>query len=119
MSRALPLMIAILVAGGAARAQEAIATAKGAPPPAPPAAAPLTLGGHDDFDDEGPVPVGPCGAVGHVKDGVMQPPDKRPHGEVFGGVGTHGYREAGGVVCLPVGDHSAVTLAVDVGRIGR
>ena len=33
-------------------------------------------------------------------------------------VGTHGYREAGGVVCQPVGDHTAVTIGVDVGGYG-
>ncbi len=120
MSRALPLMFAILLVAGSVHAQEAIRTADGTPPPAPSAgAAPLALGGHEDFDDEGPAPVGPCGAVGQVKDGVMQPPDKKPHGEVFAGVGTHGYREGGAVVCAPIGDHGAVTLAVDVGRIGR
>jgi hypothetical protein len=42
--------------------------------------------------------------------------DKSPHGEVFAGAGSAGYREAGGQVCVPVGDHVAAHLAVDVGR---
>jgi len=41
------------------------------------------------------------------------PPDKKPHGEVWAGVGTGGYREAGGVVTMPVGDCGQVTVAID------
>ena len=120
MRRVLPLILAAGLIAGTASAQEAIATAKAETPPAPPAnAPPLSLGRHKDFDDEGPPLVGPCGAVGEVRDGVAQKPDRKPHGEVFGGSGTHGYREAGGVVCVPIGDHASVTVAVDAARIGR
>lgn len=122
MRRALSFAFACLLiaAGGPCGAQEVIATAKNTPPPAPPmSAAPLWLGHHADFDDEGPPRIGPCGAVGEVHDGVAEPPDKKVHGEVFGGVGTRGYREIGGVLCVPVGDHAAVTVAIDAGRIGR
>jgi hypothetical protein len=41
------------------------------------------------------------------------PPDRKPHGEVWAGVGTRGYREAGGVVTMPVGDCGHVTVAID------
>ena len=121
MRRVLALSFAVgLFATGPASAQEAIATAKAETPPAPPAnAPPLSLGRHSGFDDEGPPLVGPCGAVGAVHDGVREKPDRNPHGEVFGGIGTHGYREAGGVVCVPIGDHGAVTIAVDAAHIGR
>ena len=45
--------------------------------------------------------------------------DRSPHGQVWGGVGTHGYRNVGGVVCVPVGDNSRVTIAVDSTNWGR
>jgi len=114
------LSAAIGVLPTIAAAQEAIPTAAGAPAaPAPAAsAAPITLPDTIDEDDAGPLPVGPCGAVGQIKDGQVQKPDRKPHGAVWAGVGTRGYREAGGVVCQPIGEHSAVTIAVDAARIG-
>ena len=113
--------LALLAMGApGALAQEAIATATSTPPPSPPVnTPPLRLSRKEAFDDEGPPLVGPCGAVGEIKDGVPQKPDRQPHGEVFAGVGTHGYREVGGVVCVPVGDNGSVTLAIDAGRIHR
>ncbi|MGI8839990.1 MAG: hypothetical protein ACR2F8_04265 [Caulobacteraceae bacterium] len=106
----------------AALAQEAISTATGAPAPSPASAAnaaPIALPDTIDDRDAGPLPVGPCGAVGLIRDGQVEKPDKKPHGEVWAAVGTHGYREAGGVVCQPIGDHTAVTIAVDAAHIGR
>jgi hypothetical protein len=41
------------------------------------------------------------------------PPDRNPHGEVWAGIGTGGYREAGGVVTKPLGDCGSVTVAID------
>ncbi len=38
--------------------------------------------------------------------------DKRPHGEVWAGVGTGGYREVGGVVTQPLGDCATVTIGM-------
>ena len=121
MRRALPILyVACLLAAGSLHAQEAIATAKAETPPAPPAnAPPLMLPRHPQFDDEGAPLVGPCGAVGAVHDGIAEKPDKKVHGEVFAGVGTAGYREIGGAVCIPVGDHGAVSIAVDYGHIGH
>lgn len=98
-------------------AQEAISTAAGAPTggaPEPASTAPIRLPDRIDTGDDIVRSVGPCGAPAKA-DGK---PDRSPHGEVFGGVGTRGYREAGGVVCLPIGDRAAVTVAVDAGRIG-
>jgi hypothetical protein len=121
MRRALPFIVAAgLVASGPCWAQEAIATATNASPPAPTTtAAPLLLGHRQGFSDEGAPLVGPCGAVGEVHDGVAEKPDKDPHGFVTAGVGTNGYREVGGAVCVPIGDHTAVSIAVNAGRIGR
>ena len=39
--------------------------------------------------------------------------DDRPHGAVWGGVGTGGYRNVGGVVTQPLGDCGQITLGVD------
>jgi hypothetical protein len=100
-------------------AQEAIPTAPRA------SASPLTDAAGADSDtlrlsdhvDEGPGflrPAGPCGGPAKTADGKA---DKSPHGEVWAGVGTRGYREIGGAVCVPVGDSSAVTIAVDTGQI--
>jgi hypothetical protein len=100
-----------------AGAQQAISTAQdtqlgGAPPPPPPS--PVDLPPHRlDIAQNIVRPVGPCGGLPNPDTGKL---DKSPHGEVFAGAGTHGYREAGGVVCVPIGDHAAVNVAVDFGR---
>ncbi|MEH6678589.1 hypothetical protein [Phenylobacterium sp.] len=38
--------------------------------------------------------------------------DTRAHGEVWGSVGTGGYREVGGVVTQPIGDCATVTIGM-------
>ena len=109
----------LLVSPVPASSQEAIATAARAPDggaPVSPAASdrPLRI---DDGVDDGPGflrPRGPCGGPARTADGKT---DKTPHGEVWAGVGTRGYRELGGAVCMPVGDHTAVSIAIDAGRI--
>ncbi len=112
------IAIAGMAAGSAVLAQEAIPTAGGSPvggAPIPASSGPLRLPDHRmDNGDDIVRSVGPCGAPPKA-DGT---PDRSPHGEVFAGVGTHGYREGGGIVCVPIGDKAAVTLAVDAGRIG-
>ncbi|MEO8926815.1 MAG: hypothetical protein ABI306_06590 [Caulobacteraceae bacterium] len=117
------LVTLVAVPAPRAMAQEAISTAANAPAAGAPAAsanaAPIAIPDTIDEDDAGPLlPVGPCGAVGRIHDGKIEKPDKKPHGAVWAGVGTSGYREAGGVVCQPIGDHSAVTIAVDTAHIG-
>ena len=50
------------------------------------------------------------------KDGAKRCPqqgDGKPHGEVWAGVGTGGYRNVGGVVTQPIGDCAQVTVAID------
>lgn len=112
----IPIVIAAVVASSA-HAGEAIATAGGAgalPAASAPTAAPILIPDHDAFDRDIQRAVGPCGGVAKTDGGK---PDKTPHGEVFAGVGTRGYREAGGIVCLPMGDHAAATIAIDVGHV--
>lgn len=41
-----------------------------------------------------------------------QPPDRKPHGEVWAGVGTGGYNTVGGVVTQPIGDCGSATVAI-------
>ncbi len=108
-------VVAALVGAPVAQAQETIATAAdaplgGAPTPEAPASADAQrrLPGGQEIARG----VNACGAP--PKDDGS--PDKSPHGEVFAGVGNHGYREAGGVACVPIGDHVSATIAVDVGR---
>lgn len=47
--------------------------------------------------------------------------DGKPHGEVWAGVGTRGYRTVGGVVTQPIGDCGSVTVGVSrtEGDFGR
>jgi hypothetical protein len=97
--------------------QEAIPTAAGAPGDgAPPTleSDPLRLNNWFDYGPGILRPVGPCGAPVRKADGA---PDKSPHGQVWAGVGTQGYREIGGAVCAPIGDSGAVSVAVDAGQI--
>jgi hypothetical protein len=101
-------------------AGEAIPTASGvpgggAPPTAQfdPDSGPMRLSDRVDGPDV-LGPVGPCGGPALKQDGK---PDRSPHGEVWAGVGTHGYRDIGGAVCAPLGDNSALSIAVDAGQI--
>ena len=122
--RTLPVLLAATMAlAAAARAQEAIPTAAHAADGGAPAVArsdgPITIASRREHDDRGPIRISPCGGVSVSTDGLPPPPDKSPHGSVWGAVGDHGYREVGGVVCIPVGDRSSVTLAVDSDHWGR
>jgi hypothetical protein len=114
--RVLPLAAVLALAfGGGALAQEAIATADGsAAPRATTATADATADSHGDLsmlrDDPDATVMGPCGPTRKTADGK---PDHAPHGQVEVGVGTGGYRHIGGVVCKPIGDNAAVTIAVD------
>jgi hypothetical protein len=115
------LAMALAAAGGAAHAQtqEAIPTAAagasdgGAPMAEPPGDGPMRLSDHTDRGPDVLRPAGPCGGPATKPDGT---PDKSPHGEVWAGVGTHGYREGGGAVCVPLKD-GYVSVAVDAGSI--
>jgi hypothetical protein len=98
--------------------QEAIPTAPetadGGAPPAPPTESPLRLSDHFDRGPEFLGPRGPCGGPAKTESGKT---DTTPHGEVWAGAGTRGYRDAGGVVCLPLSAKTSITIAVDAGQI--
>jgi hypothetical protein len=117
----LGLTVAVAAAPMAALAQqtpEAIPTQAGAPwggaAPLAPQADTLRLSDHFDSGPDFLRPSGPCGGPAKSEDGKT---DKSPHGAVWAGVGTRGYREIGGAVCLPLGDNGAVSIAVDAGQI--
>lgn len=100
-----------------AEAQEAIPTSvpwpDGGAPPAP-ETAPLRLSDRIDRGPDFMRPTGPCGGPARTADGKA---DKTPHGQVWAGVGSYGYRDIGGAVCVPLGDNAAMSLAVDAGRM--
>ena len=115
--------LALAAAGPAARAEPPIATGDGGAPPVA-QVPPRPLG----YDDRSPEAIG-AWARGVMADaaspGAAQPgqpagartcvpasPDGKPHGEVWAGAGTHGYREAGGVVTEPLGQCGQLTIGI-------
>jgi hypothetical protein len=80
------------------------AGAVAAPVSIPPlgAAPPIQLGLDDDQ---------PMAAAEPTCNGLN--PDGKPHGAVWAGVGTHGYRDGGGAVTAPLGKCGSVSIAVD------
>ena len=105
------------VLGSPALAQETIPTQSdaplgGAPMPQPGPPQPLGQRHYDGGANIVRSDVNGCG-VPPKEDGS---PDKDVQGEVYAAVGNHGYREAGGSACIPIGDHSSATIAVDAGR---
>jgi len=123
MKRAAPMIfVAALAIAAGARGQEAIPTAANAPSagaPVPSMGPPISLSNKDDRDDGGPARMGPCGPLAPTPDGGPAKGDHQPHGAVWGGVGAHGYREAGGVVCQPLGKDGSVTIAIDSTQWGH
>ncbi|HEY5106425.1 MAG TPA: hypothetical protein VII73_06585 [Caulobacteraceae bacterium] len=114
MIRALCLACVISVIGAAsADAQEVIATAIGVhdAPDASSIPSPKPLNqDRPAYDDRGaPLVMGACGPTAPVKNGDTA--DHKAHGEIEAGVGTGGYRHVAGVVCQPIGDNAAVTIA--------
>lgn len=94
-----------------AAAAEPISTAKDATtasptapaPAAPPlGAAPIQLG-----PDDQPIAPAEAGCNG------LASPDGKPHGVVWAGVGTHGYRDMGTAVTAPLGKCGSVSIAID------
>jgi len=108
------LVIALLITSGAAAGGEPLTTA-GATQAAPPASAategapPLSAAPARRADADAAPP--PADGQPGCRDGEAV--DHRPHGEVWGGVGTHGYRNVGAAAAAPVGKCSSVSIAVD------
>ena len=103
------VVLALLLAPGAALADEVISTAPTAQ--SPPAAAPVTPLRVTDADtpDGSRVQIGPCGPE-KVDDNGKVATD--PHGFVEAGVGTSGYRHIAGGVCKPLASGGAVSVSV-------
>ena len=135
--RVVPLLAALgasLALSAGAAAQEVI---QAGPKSEPPAAAPDGAAGAVSEDGSspeaidawgrrvlagGPTPEARAGADGGAARPGGCPPaaDRRPHGAVWGGIGTGGYREVGGTVTQALGDCGQVSVAIDKveGRFG-
>jgi hypothetical protein len=136
----LSLALALATVGGAAFAQEAIATRR-ADTPAPPAAAPVAdleapsdnqtqaaewarrvlarANGELPPTDERAVDLAEAGITPQdARRGCVRNPDRSPHGEVSVAVGSRGYREASGVVTQPIGDCGQITIGIGTSRGG-
>jgi len=113
--RSAALVCLAILAASPAVAGEAVATAgDGAPPPA---AAVSGLPDTDPASADGPQAEGAQAARGDApRRGCEQPPDRKPHGEVWAGIGTGGYRSVGGVVTQPIGRCGSVTVGVNYDR---
>ncbi|WP_374473040.1 hypothetical protein [Phenylobacterium sp.] len=59
--------------------------------------------------------------IAAAPEGRCPPSDGKPHGQVWGGIGTRGYREIGGVVSQRLGDCGSVTVGIShtEGDFGR
>ncbi|MGQ3015827.1 hypothetical protein [Phenylobacterium sp.] len=122
---ALALAAALSVAAFASAAladDEPITTSRaGDPPTAQASAAPINPGLEPTLRAEAPGDWARRVMAGEpASEEVAQAPegrcpvrvDKRPHGEVWAGVGTGGYREVGGVVTQRIGDCATVTIGM-------
>jgi hypothetical protein len=129
MRHLLALAALALLAAAPARADEVIKTGTDAPPPVAEATPASTPGPADDAHAKA---IGEWGRrvmsgepapeeARQAKAGCTPAADRKPHGEVWGSVGTGGYRGVGGVVTQPIGDCGQVTIAVshEEGRAWR
>ena len=129
--RVVPLLAALgasLALGASASAQEVIAAGPKGAPPTPDAAvsedgnSPEAIGAWGRRVLAGaPAPDAKGRADGSARPGGCPPAaDRRPHGAVWGGIGTGGYREVGGTVTQALGDCGQVSVAIDKveGRFG-
>ena len=117
-----------LLAAPLALAQEAITTAPaGAPPAAEGAPAPVTPMRAEDSNSPQAIgrwaqdvlagkPAEPeqIAAGGpDARRGCSEPADRKPHGEVWGGIGSGGYRNVGAVVTQPIGKCGSITVGAE------
>lgn len=108
------IAFALLITGQAAAA-EVVTTAGAARAAGPPVAGPAVvppLGAPQPAIDEA---AGPTPPPGQSRCSAAAPADldRRPHGEVWAGVGTHGYRDVGTAMTAPVGKCGSVSIAID------
>jgi hypothetical protein len=122
MRHLLALAALALLAAAPARADEVIKTGTDAAPPAAEAPIESTTAPSDDAHAQA---IGEWGRrvmsgepapdeerQAKARSGCTSAADRKPHGEVWGSVGTGGYRGVGGVVTQPIGDCGQVTIAV-------
>lgn len=102
-------LLALILAPGAARADQVISTAPAAQ--SPPAAAPVPPLRVTDADarDAPEVRMGPCGPETVDDSGKAA---TKAHGFVEAGVGTSGYRHLAAGVCKPLANGGAVAVSV-------
>lgn len=121
IARALPaLLVAFaLVAPPAATADDGpIATGTGDAPPLETAAAPPAQGSGETPEEIGAWARGVIEGrpsdetISAKQDRCPTPADNRPHGQVWAGIGTGGYREVGGVVTKRFGNCASATVAI-------
>lgn len=114
-------LVCLTLVGAAASAQEAIPTADGAAPPV--VSAPADAGGAGQNDPQAigawargvlnQAPAEPDARAAPSPRCAASQADGRPHGEVWAGVGTRGYRQMGGVVTQPLGGCGSLTVMID------
>lgn len=108
------LAIALLIAGGAVASDHPITTAGASQATPPSSVAPAAVAALPAAPVQITEPdAGPAAAESRPGCAAAEAAERQPHGEVWGGVGTHGYRDAGGAVTLPTGKCSSVSIAVD------
>ncbi len=115
---ALGLTVSALAAPPAAAAdlaapEEAVSTGSGEAPKPEPSSGPETVDPLTAFQRLGPARDAAPG------DGRCVPPeDRKPHGEVWGAVGTQDYRAGGVSVEMPVGDCARVAVSISGSKGG-
>ncbi|WP_334163358.1 hypothetical protein [Phenylobacterium sp.] len=132
--RLLALAGLALAFGPAAAAEEAMATAGASASPPPAAETPPAAPGPTAAEDRAAREIGdwargvldgrPSEEIAAAGASRCPASDGRPHGQVWAGIGTRGYRTVGGVVTQPLGDCGQVTVGVshtesDFGRRRR
>jgi hypothetical protein len=110
--------VPVLAFASAAAVDEAIPTHTDQPPAAEPAAAPVV--GDDPRQANGDWARRILAGQSSEKQdreadgkGCRRNDDRKPHGAVWAGVGTGGYRNVGGVVTQPIGACGSATIAID------
>jgi hypothetical protein len=106
------LALALLITAQAGAA-EVVTTAEPArtalPPPAAATVPPLSAWSGLPLAPDAP----PLASAAPAAPGCNEVSDRKPHGEVWAGAGTHGYRDVGTAMTAPVGKCGSVSIMVD------